>query len=295
MPGQISPVLSESFEDVLNAVQETARGRWFLEEYATRKKSEDTTAILAAIVKLESVMARVPQADRDAEPALLDMAKSAISRAKAQIRNMAPKDSPLSREAMLFAKLADLSRTAFAASNDGEDKQALGRSMEVALRLVNELDQNIVGPENASDTVAEPQVGQKFFHQDSDIFEPAAKAEKKPSPVVIEVKPVEQPTQGSTESPATFSKTDAVQRGAKLTITRQHSAPLQEPAPVPETAINLQSDTIVITNPEIEAIKSEPAPEVPAKTEQRIVIVRRKPDESIDVPLFDAQEKASAA
>jgi hypothetical protein len=290
MSGHISPVLSESFEDVLNAVQETARGRWFLEEYATRKKSEDTTAILAAIVKLESVMARVPEADRDAEPALLDMAKSAIIRAKAQIRSMAPKDSPLSREAMLFAKLADLSRTAFNASNDDEGQQALGRSMEVALRLVNELDQTIIGAE----ATAEPHIGQKFFHQDSDIFEPAPKTEKNLAPEITEVQVSER----------SVAKSDPIQRGAKLTITRAHSSESSEP--IIEPAINLDSDTMVIPTapaaPPADMAPPKPAPvhaEKPqdpeTKTEQRIVIVRRKPDDSIDVPLFDTQDNASAA
>ncbi len=271
MSGHISPVLSESFEDVLNAVQETARGRWFLEEYATRKTSEDTAAILAAIVKLESVMARVPQAERDAEPALLDLAKSAISRAKAQIRSLAPKDSPLSHEAQLFAKLADLSRSAFAeAESDDETSQALGRSMEVALRLVNELDQSFGEPAKN-----EPRASQKFFHQDSDIFESAAK------PVVPEASP----------------------RGAKLTITRSFSAPMETVGQDMTSVIDLQSDTIVIGQDEVPPTPVSPSPEPGAKqpadpaaepkAEQRIVIIRRKPDEAIDVPLFDKQENAA--
>jgi hypothetical protein len=267
MSGHISPVLSESFEDVLNAVQETARGRWFLEEYATRKKSEDTASILAAIVKLESVMARVPQAERDAEPALLDLAKSAILRAKAQIRSMAPVDSPLSHEAQLFAKLADLSRTAFAESEDDQGKQALGRSMEVALRLVNELDQSLGINEKP-----EPQVSQKFFHRDSDIFEPVAK-----------------------EAPAP----ETSQRGAKLTITRSFSAPMNTVGQDVSSVIDLQSDTIDTNQVEVTSqpvsVHEEPAVATAAeqKPEQRIVIIRRKPDEAIDVPLFDKQENAA--
>ncbi len=273
MSGHISPVLSESFEDVLNAVQETARGRWFLEEYATRKKSEDTASILAAIVKLESVMARVPQAERDAEPALLDLAKSAILRAKAQIRGLAPKDSPLSHEAQLFAKLADLSRQAFAETGNENDetKQALGRSMEVALRLVNELDQSLGINEKP-----EPQVSQKFFHRDSDIFEPSAR-----------------------ETPAP----EAAQRGAKLTITRSFSAPMNTVGQDTSSVIDLQSDTINTTQIEAKSETvsppQEPVVELPVvtaaekKPEQRIVIIRHKPDEAIDVPLFDKQENAA--
>ncbi len=280
MSREISPVLSESFEDVLNAVQETARGRWFLEEYASRKKSEDTASILAAIVKLESVMARVPAEQKQAEPALIEKAKSAISRAKAQIRGLATEDSPLSREAQLFAKLADLSRTAFSDAVDDDTRQALGRSMEVALRLVSELDQNFSNGEPANTNVE----GQKYFHQDSDIFEPSrSKRTQATAPIATVAK---SETEVST-------KPEAVARGAKLSITRQSSAPnpANDSIEEPPTPPALESDAVNLDTADL----AKPAPEPDKAHDQRIIIVRRKPDEAIDVPLFDKPGNASAA
>jgi hypothetical protein len=304
MSREISPVLSESFEDVLNAVQETARGRWFLQEYASRKKSEDTASILAAIVKLESVMARVPAAQQAAEPALLEIAKAAIARAKAQIRELAPKDSPLSHEAQLFARLAELSRSTFAEGGDAdaETRQALGRSMEVALRLVNELDSRF-GEGSAKSTT-----GQKYFNQDAEIFESAA-AKSAASITAVDlqteqVKPAEDPIRKPTNLPDLTSTGDAlttqalepVPRGAKLTISRHP----QEMTSAPEPVAGIDTMNIkALTQPGAEpppAIVSEdvqPARREPISSEPRIVIVRRRPDEAIDVPLYDKKDTAA--
>jgi hypothetical protein len=48
--------LGESFEEIEAAVQETRRGRWFLEELVRRTKSSDTTDIMQAIRKLEMAL-----------------------------------------------------------------------------------------------------------------------------------------------------------------------------------------------------------------------------------------------
>ena len=44
---------NESFESLEAAVLETQRGRWFLEEYARRQRSAETSAILEILKKLE--------------------------------------------------------------------------------------------------------------------------------------------------------------------------------------------------------------------------------------------------
>ncbi|MFN0193841.1 MAG: hypothetical protein ACKVP5_18015 [Aestuariivirga sp.] len=56
MPSIGEDRLGESFEEIEAAVQETRRGRWFLEELVRRTKSSDTTDIMQAIRKLEMAL-----------------------------------------------------------------------------------------------------------------------------------------------------------------------------------------------------------------------------------------------
>ena len=48
----------ESFEAIEQAVMETARGRWFLAEFAARNRKDETVTLLKSIVRLERVIAR---------------------------------------------------------------------------------------------------------------------------------------------------------------------------------------------------------------------------------------------
>jgi hypothetical protein len=45
-----------SFDDILEAVQESRRGRWFLQEYEARMRGRDTLTVLAAIERLQANM-----------------------------------------------------------------------------------------------------------------------------------------------------------------------------------------------------------------------------------------------
>ena len=65
-----------SYDDILDAVKESKRGRWFLDEYEGRLRKSDSAGLLSAISKLESVMAGLAGSGADA--ALLARAKSAI-------------------------------------------------------------------------------------------------------------------------------------------------------------------------------------------------------------------------
>ncbi len=57
----------ESFEAIEQAVMETARGRWFLAEFASRNRQADTASLLKSITRLERVIARSdPLDDRPA-------------------------------------------------------------------------------------------------------------------------------------------------------------------------------------------------------------------------------------
>ena len=48
----------ESFEAIERAVLETARGRWFLAEFARRSRQADTSALLLSLSRLERVVTR---------------------------------------------------------------------------------------------------------------------------------------------------------------------------------------------------------------------------------------------
>jgi len=57
----------ESFEAIESAVMETARGRWFLAEFASRNRQADTISLLKSITRLERVIARAePHEERQA-------------------------------------------------------------------------------------------------------------------------------------------------------------------------------------------------------------------------------------
>jgi chemotaxis regulatin CheY-phosphate phosphatase CheZ len=86
------PAISDTdYEAIEGAVMETARGRWFLAEYARRNRSADTTMLLRALDRIEAAM----RGERSVEPVdrirfdLIEMAK-AIARTKTEIAAMKP-------------------------------------------------------------------------------------------------------------------------------------------------------------------------------------------------------------
>jgi chemotaxis protein CheZ len=85
------PLSAADYEAIEAAVMETARGRWFLLEYARRNRHADTEMLLGALERLENVIRNetvLPAADR-IRSSLLEMAK-AIARAKAEIAAIKP-------------------------------------------------------------------------------------------------------------------------------------------------------------------------------------------------------------
>ena len=84
--------LSEAdYEAIEGAVMETARGRWFLAEYARRNRHADTTMLLKALDRIEGAM----RGERSVEPVerirfdLVEMSR-AIARTKAEIASIKP-------------------------------------------------------------------------------------------------------------------------------------------------------------------------------------------------------------
>src|SRR6201996_2419482 len=61
----------EDYDAIREAFMETARGRWFLDEYARRNRNADTRMVLDAVAKIEETLTAQRQApapeDRRAE------------------------------------------------------------------------------------------------------------------------------------------------------------------------------------------------------------------------------------
>lgn len=280
MAGQ-SLVFSESIDDVLKIVQETPRGRWFIEAYAQRVKGEGTSNILAAIAKLENHISSI--SNSGASEDILQKARNAIALARQEIANLEPKTATLSNEAKLFANLAEMSRKAF-----GENQG--GKGVERALKLIVDLDHDLNHTTAANENPVATKPAQQYFKQDEAIFEPA------PAPkLVAEAAPVAK----------LIELPEVSTRGAKLVVRRLvpavsviqdadetsiENAPLQAPitseeAPQPETLTN--EPIAIFSEPETEA-KASPG-------NSRIVIIRRKADETMAVPLVDQEIATNAA
>jgi chemotaxis protein CheZ len=86
-----APISDADYEAIEGAVMETARGRWFLAEYARRNRNADTTMLLKALDRIEGAI----RGERSVDPVdrirfdLVEMAK-AIARTKAEIAAMKP-------------------------------------------------------------------------------------------------------------------------------------------------------------------------------------------------------------
>jgi chemotaxis protein CheZ len=86
-----APPSDADYEAIEGAVMETARGRWFLAEYARRNRNADTTMLLKALDRIEAAMRgerSVDSVDRIRFD-LVEMAK-AIARTKTEIAAMKP-------------------------------------------------------------------------------------------------------------------------------------------------------------------------------------------------------------
>lgn len=54
--GEPEPLADSDYDTILAAVMETARGRWFLREFTSRNRNADTTMLLTAIGRIESLL-----------------------------------------------------------------------------------------------------------------------------------------------------------------------------------------------------------------------------------------------
>jgi chemotaxis regulatin CheY-phosphate phosphatase CheZ len=117
--GTLTTIGGAEFEAIEAAVMETARGRWFLAEFARRNRTADTQVLLDAIARLEQAVV----AERSAQDLdrlrfdLMEMAK-AIARTKSEIAAIRPADHPHSHLVVASEALDAISRATERATSD---------------------------------------------------------------------------------------------------------------------------------------------------------------------------------
>lgn len=133
----------EDFEAIEQAVLETARGRWFLDQYASRLRARETAELLSGIERLEAAMA----ANQDALMDRLAQALAAEPEAEAQetdyggnVAQMQPRHMKYFREdEALFepsarAPIAAVTRLAGLAQEMEAEREASRKSRIVIIR-----------------------------------------------------------------------------------------------------------------------------------------------------------------
>lgn len=267
-PGQGSGAVvfpREQYEALESAVMESARGRWFLAEYARRNRAADTLTLLDALKKLENVASSSPiRSDRplpDIER-LASTLKAARSEIASTHNDLLPDGGYLPADGALYDRIAADAKSATheiakrsmslrviagglkATTIDDEHAEAVeanARSLEtlswsqevlseriaMAMGLLSEIDDTLTG--FSAEPQAEPLAGSQmpYFSRDEDLFAPVPEA-----------------------APATVE-----------TVTRT-----QAPSPV-------KFDPVVVAQ--------EPA----VSEKPRIVVIRRGKDEPLDIPL----------
>ena len=117
--GSLTAIAEAEYESIEAAVMETARGRWFLAEFAQRNRTADTTMLLEAIKRLEHAVTgerAVQNMDR-VRFDLMEMAK-AIARTKGEIAAIHSPEHEQSRLTEASESLDAIVRTTERATSD---------------------------------------------------------------------------------------------------------------------------------------------------------------------------------
>jgi hypothetical protein len=252
-----------SYELVLEAVQESSRGRWFLEEFKARNAKTESKSILDAIAKLETRMESMFAGVNTSGD--LARVKEAIAATKRDILRSAGAPG-LSEEAQLFSHLADLARTALARQNDGGTVSTIPSGIVHALKLVEKID-NVLGGKIPAE--------EAFFRRDQDIFEEASKQKPVLAPVPEAVVPASNPVS------QTSAVVDMPQLGAKLVINKKGRR--ETKTEVSEQLENATDTAPVTSEAPAPANAEPPVQEGEQHAGSRIVIIRRKPEDMPDV------------
>ncbi len=89
----------ETFESILEAVRETPRGRWFLDEFAKRNRVSDTEQVLLGLERLRSAFSSNTSGDNRVEILRLELQQmsASIQETRREIASIKPKGNSDSR------------------------------------------------------------------------------------------------------------------------------------------------------------------------------------------------------
>lgn len=230
----------EQYEALESAVMESARGRWFLAEYARRNRAADTMMLLDALKKLENVASSTGVKAEHGLPDIEQLAntiKAARSEIASTHNDLLPDGGYLPADGAVYDRIATDARASSseiarrslslrviagglkAATADEEHVKAVetnARSLETlswsqevlseriakAMGLLSHIDEKLTGFAPQSD---EPQlIGNQapYFSRDEDLFEP------KPEPPAKIVEP-----EAETPAPTAKPRIVVIRRG----------------------------------------------------------------------------------
>ncbi len=208
----------EQYEALESAVMESARGRWFLAEYAKRNRAADTLMLLDALKKLENVASTSPMKPDKPQPDIEELA-STIKAARSEIASThndllpdggyLPSDAALYDRIALDARLASSEiakrsmslrviagglKAATAEEEHVEAVEANARSLETlswsqevlseriakAMGLLSHIDEALTGFAAAPEAAGLVGRQTPYFSRDEDLFDPVPKAQARP-------------------------------------------------------------------------------------------------------------------
>jgi hypothetical protein len=241
-----------SFDDILEAVQDSKRGRWFLQEFESRLQKRDTSSLLSAMTRLENRMVELSKSS--GKPESLGSVSAAIAAARNDLLKLGLGKEAMSTEGRLFADLAEMARKAMPAAVEGR------ATIVRALQLVEEIEGAVITPPNSDR-------GADFFKPDADLFERRATMPK-PTLVAAAESAIASPPAPKPEQSA------APATGAKLVIRRSDHS-VEELQPEKSAAAEVQSPVVNLPDPQL--------PEKSTLDNPRIVIIRRRAEDMPDV------------
>lgn len=115
----LSPISARSaapteadYEAIREAFMETARGRWFLTEYAKRNRNADTNLVLEAVSRLEATLASQKQDQRDRTQEVIAAIHALVIEARSEaavlisVRDTPDEDSPALKGVRVLREMA---------------------------------------------------------------------------------------------------------------------------------------------------------------------------------------------
>jgi chemotaxis regulatin CheY-phosphate phosphatase CheZ len=124
MPSLPSDPREEDYETIASAVMETARGRWFLNEFARRNRAADTQKVLEAVEKLEKTIACITPASETHSSLHVQDMKTAIEDLYKDLEQLQLKADPSDHPGRAIAGSAEETTHRIIAAAEGVQETA---------------------------------------------------------------------------------------------------------------------------------------------------------------------------